>query len=703
MFHRARLSLSIAGVLSAASAITWLGGAHAAEPKVVFKQVTEPTACDDYSWVPRTLAKAPQFKSDNVRYNIWVLGDGKKSVMTMAWDESGGTGTGYDTLYVDRNFNLDLTEDGEKLTLIKRDKDPKHAYPPLEGIKEADGDKTFNFKLVGWYGDYTIGWPSEYTATWPGGSLRVGATPGDVRLMWSTNGLAAAPIYRLGGQNAWFLNDKLAGEDMGTWTAGDTATVMWYAALLGDRRNVQLRNPVDNKFTILRVLDPSGAVVEDIPFSGHCTCGGGFTTTLLIPTRVPPGRHLVVGRVPETKTEYLYPVQILNPDFGKPIDDPALQSLKARFPDPKVKFAALRRVGSNRNDAEPGHPEEKVVPTPVFENTLTPRHGEGGQREHNNGTSPHMTFSSAGGWIKYDEPLSSLLKIDLAGIPKETRILGAELRLTLLATQFIGTGDKAGLTAYAVRRPWNETRGEDGYSCWLGPRCTASGDPTKAWIVSGEAWGAPGCEDTAKDRFAEAAGSVAVAWFPASKDPKVPREKRRVVSMDLTDLVKRWHSGELPNHGVLMKLAGGTLTIATSEFTADRAAYRPTLVIAYEGPAPVAASTLKPEEDLTRAREIAAKQNRPLAVKFFSPMCKTCQQVAQTTFVDGRLQEILRNGYVTVSLPIETFSKEAAALGVSEVPTLMLLKPDGKTISILTSDTLLDAQATKAALEGALK
>ena len=33
----------------------------------------------------------------------------------------------------------------------------------------------------------------------------------------------------------------------------------------------------------------------------------------------------------------------------------------------------------------------------------------------------------------------------------------------------------------------------------------------------------------------------------------------------------------------------------------------------------------------------------------------------------------------------------------------MLLKPDGKTISILTSDTLLDAQATKAALEGALK
>ena len=140
-----------------------------------------------------------------------------------------------------------------------------------------------------------------------------------------------------------------------------------------------------------------------------------------------------------------------------------VQSLKARFPDPKVKFAALRRVGSDRNDAEPGHPEENVVPTPVFDNTLTPKHGEGGQREHNNGTSPHMTFSVAGGWIKYDEPLSSLLKIDLAGIPKETRILGAELRLTLLATQFIGTGDKSGLMAYAgppTGRRWSSpTRG----------------------------------------------------------------------------------------------------------------------------------------------------------------------------------------------------------------------------------------------------
>lgn len=50
-------------------------------------------------------------------------------------------------------------------------------------------------------------------------------------------------------------------------------------------------------------------------------------------------------------------------------------------------------------------------------------------------------------------------------------------------------------------------------------------------------------------------------------------------------------------------------------------------------------------------------------------------------------------------------SKEAVELGVTEVPTLLLLlKPDGKTwIRVLTADTLMNLGVTRAALEGALK
>ena len=81
-----------------------------------FKQVDAFEGLADFSWVPRKLAKAPNFKSEKVRYTIWVLGDGHKSAMVMAWDESGGTGTGYDTLYADRNFNGDLTEPDKRLT-----------------------------------------------------------------------------------------------------------------------------------------------------------------------------------------------------------------------------------------------------------------------------------------------------------------------------------------------------------------------------------------------------------------------------------------------------------------------------------------------------------------------------------------------------------------------------------------------------------
>src|SRR5687767_11831004 len=67
----------------------------------------------DLSWVKRQARTLPAFKSEQVRFTWWTLGNNRAAPMLMAWDESAGTGKGYDTLYIDSNLNGDLTEAGE--------------------------------------------------------------------------------------------------------------------------------------------------------------------------------------------------------------------------------------------------------------------------------------------------------------------------------------------------------------------------------------------------------------------------------------------------------------------------------------------------------------------------------------------------------------------------------------------------------------
>ena len=69
------------------------------------------------------------------------------------------------------------------------------------------------------------------------------------------------------------------------------------------------------------------------------------------------------------------------------------------------------------------------------------------------------------------------------------------------------------------------------------------------------------CDDTKVDRLPDAAGSVDVGGYlrkldPNGKSRRARRERRRIIALDISDLVRRWHRGELPNHGVLLKLAG---------------------------------------------------------------------------------------------------------------------------------------------------
>jgi hypothetical protein len=57
------------------------------------------------------LDKEPEYKSEKPMYGSFVLGNAKDRCLTIVLDESGGTGSGYDTLFVDANNNNDLTDD----------------------------------------------------------------------------------------------------------------------------------------------------------------------------------------------------------------------------------------------------------------------------------------------------------------------------------------------------------------------------------------------------------------------------------------------------------------------------------------------------------------------------------------------------------------------------------------------------------------
>lgn len=244
----------------------------------------------DLSWVQRSLKKSPDFKSEKVRYTVWVLGEAKDAVMVMAWDESGGTGTGYDTLYIDRNFNGDLTEADEKIHKPTPQKSGKRAPMvgfDVNGIKDASG-RTYRLVMQMQNGKYH--WKSGFFTTIPGlgrsGSYKVGLLPGNLQIKYAHT-LAEAPIYRLGGGEALLLPTKTTrngrkrtttylkpGDDYGTLVAGRKAGVNLVVSHYGPDLSSQLRfyhgkaggQPPRVKLRILK----DGQFKEDIPFTGGC-------------------------------------------------------------------------------------------------------------------------------------------------------------------------------------------------------------------------------------------------------------------------------------------------------------------------------------------------------------------------------------------------------------------------------------------------
>ena len=367
---------------------------------------------------------------------------------------------------------------------------------------------------------------------------------------------------------------------------------------------------------------------------------------------MPPGPQHLVIRVDRAAyvggpAEFLYPVEIENPEFGKPLIDPAFNALKAKFPGASI--ASLRRAAGPGQDIK-GYPEENVVPVQVSDDSLF---GPTRDWDMSNVNQGGETMLGLGAQIHHKVDARSLIKFDLSALAKDAKISGAQLRLTLSNQPYTGSKADAKIVAYAVHQDWTENE-----SCWNSFRKDAT------WIT-------PGGDDGAKDRSAEPVGSVEIANFPARD------EHYRFVSIDLTDCVQKWLSGE-PNYGILLKYAGGgCVKVCSSEF--QDYPFRPTLVLAYSGAALNVAAAPAPGEDLEAAKVSARKIGKPLMVRFYSPTCVVCKGVQDTTFSDSAVIAALKQNYQVVSVNIEDHAKLAQDWGVGGVPTVVVLKADGET------------------------
>jgi hypothetical protein len=259
-------------ILGACTALALSANSIAGESAI--RQVEKWEGPEDFSWLARSIKKAPEFKSQNPRYSIWVLGDGRDSVMTLAWDESEGTGKGYDTLYADTNFNGNLTEEGKKF-FWKNPADPKKAdagrdfeHYKIENVKETGGNKVFSFEFASSYHNDEFEYPSHFDVAWPGGSYTSNCLPGNLMIRWSKD-LKTAPVYRLGGKLLGSINGKNPGESLGTWQSGQNVNVGYAATLFGDARS-QIRVPLYPEAVFLRVMRKDGSTQEDILFTGGC-------------------------------------------------------------------------------------------------------------------------------------------------------------------------------------------------------------------------------------------------------------------------------------------------------------------------------------------------------------------------------------------------------------------------------------------------
>ena len=169
----------------------------------------------DHTAIDRSL-REPTLGSATPAYRFMAFGPQGKTIVAFVADESKGTGTGVDTLYIDLNANHDITEPGERVALAKAQpvRPVRGAAPHLvlvtlsawgkEVLRErplAVPDPTFDYRLyVG------SSFMRVITAT-RDGSWSVPLHIYGPSVPWSTS-RRDAPVFRFGGKDFHLRNES---------------------------------------------------------------------------------------------------------------------------------------------------------------------------------------------------------------------------------------------------------------------------------------------------------------------------------------------------------------------------------------------------------------------------------------------------------------------------------------------------------------
>jgi hypothetical protein len=305
---------------------------------------------------------------------------------------------------------------------------------------------------------------------------------------------------------------------------------------------------------------------------------------LLIPSRVIPGKQEIIVRQKRASffggsVEWRYPIEVVNPCYGKDLDSVVLPELKKNFP--KARIITLRKAGSEA-EMQKAVPDEKVINVAVADNSMSGNTAHSNSKVTNYGSGKTIVLGKRPGG---NAASSGLLRIDLAGLSKETKIISAQLRLAIQNTNpggfrygHYGSKSESEIQVWALRQEWIEGTGswQGSFSCWMGPKYIYNRSNYR--VSKGIMWGREGCADPDKDYYPDLTSKTVIGLYGK------PEDTTRFFGIDVTAIVKKWQSGEVPNNGLLIKYVGkgkgkGPGVDLVSSENGDYA-YRPALVIA---------------------------------------------------------------------------------------------------------------------------